>query len=257
MDIEGRVAIVTGAARGIGRGIVERLLEKGAKGVSMLDIIDETGQENCKVLQKTFSEERVMYIHCDVTKQTDLEAAFEKTVNYYGRLDIVCNNAGILNESQWEKMIDINYKAVIRGTYLAVEYMGKSKGGSGGVVINTASFVGLVPFNLCPIYPSTKHAVVGFTRSVALEPKVVENHVRVAAICPGKVDTLLLNAGKAGCNPDYRDAYDTAVAELPSTPIARIVDVITTLIEYPNSSGNVCVVGPNKTTFFDPPEVEF
>ncbi|KAJ0067086.1 hypothetical protein NL108_010980, partial [Boleophthalmus pectinirostris] len=93
--------------------------------------------------------------------------AFQKTIETFGELDIVCNNAGILNETEWEKMVSINLTAMIRVAYLALEHMSKLHKGHGGVIINTASMAGLGPLPSCPVYTATKYGVVGFTRAMA------------------------------------------------------------------------------------------
>ncbi|XP_006823253.1 15-hydroxyprostaglandin dehydrogenase [NAD(+)]-like [Saccoglossus kowalevskii] len=83
--------------------------------------------------------------------------------------------------------------AIIEGTYLAVKYMGTQNGGKGGVVVNAGSISGLRPHNLAAVYVASKHGVIGFTRSVALEPDMVRNGVRVVAKCPNTVDTTLIS----------------------------------------------------------------
>ncbi|XP_006821834.2 15-hydroxyprostaglandin dehydrogenase [NAD(+)]-like [Saccoglossus kowalevskii] len=144
MNIEGKVALITGAGhvKGIGYAIVRQLLGKRVKGVGILDINDENGREVLDILQNEFGEHRVIYVNCDVTSKTDLEGAFEKVKTHFGRLDIVCNNAGIQNEVNWELTLNINLMGTIRGTYLALEHMGVNYGGRGGIVINTASIAG-------------------------------------------------------------------------------------------------------------------
>merc|ERR1712004_842630 len=112
--------------------------------------------------------ENVMFLKCDVTKESELAAIFEQTKSRYGSIDIVCNNAGIVNENDWKTCIDVNLNSVISGSRLAVEHMSATSGGNGGTIINIASLAGLMMFPLCPVYCATKHAVLGYTRSIAM-----------------------------------------------------------------------------------------
>ncbi|XP_077978961.1 15-hydroxyprostaglandin dehydrogenase [NAD(+)]-like [Glandiceps talaboti] len=255
MNIENKVAIVTGSARGIGRAIVEKLLEKGAKGVAILDILDETGEETCKTLKAKFGQKKVIYIHCDVSVAYELEAAFSNAVKNFGGLDIVCNNAGFIDEFNWEKMVDVNQKGVIRGTYLAIDNMGVKNGGKGGVVINTASVVGIVPYTLLPVYSATKHAIVGFTRSAANEPNIQNNKIRLAAVCPGKVITDLTGNASAGCR--YKEELTVAMGSAVPTPMAQLTDAVVKLIEDAESNGKICFVSASEELFIEPPDIKY
>ncbi|XP_071663795.1 15-hydroxyprostaglandin dehydrogenase [NAD(+)] isoform X3 [Patagioenas fasciata] len=166
MHVNGKVALVTGGAQGIGRAFVQALLGKGAK-VALLDRNSEAGQESKAALDEQFEGQRTVFIQCDVTDQEQLRGAFKKVIEHFGRLDIVVNNAGVNNEKDWESTIQINLTSVIRGTYLGLEYMGKGNGGDGGVIINISSLAGLMPAAFQPVYCATKHGVIGFTRSIA------------------------------------------------------------------------------------------
>ncbi|XP_056450432.1 15-hydroxyprostaglandin dehydrogenase [NAD(+)]-like isoform X2 [Gadus chalcogrammus] len=166
MALEGRTAVVTGAAQGIGRSISEILLKNGAK-VALLDVAEATGTTLKKSLDGQYGPERTLFIPCDVQSHQQFKAALQKVVETFGHLDIFCNNAGIANENDWEKTVSINLMGVVRGSYLALEHMNKLSGGQGGVIINIASLAGLGPLPGAPIYTATKHGVVGFTRAMA------------------------------------------------------------------------------------------
>ncbi|KAM9846442.1 15-hydroxyprostaglandin dehydrogenase [NAD(+)]-like [Aulostomus maculatus] len=120
------------------------------------------------------------------------QAAFQKTVETFGGIDILCNNAGIMNEKAWEEMVSINLVAVIKVSYLALEHMNKLSGGRGGVIVHTASLAGFIPMKSCPVYTASKHAVVGFTRAMAAACSASGYHVRFNALCPGFVKTDLI-----------------------------------------------------------------
>ncbi|XP_077982709.1 15-hydroxyprostaglandin dehydrogenase [NAD(+)]-like isoform X2 [Glandiceps talaboti] len=224
MDYTDKIALITGGAEGIGRGIAEALLDRGIRGVCIVDINEKLGRVTVQQLQSTSDQQRALFIACDVTSHEELKGAFQRTFNHFGRLDIVCNNAGIINEGQWEHMLQINLNAVIRGTYLAIDYMGTQSGGNGGVIVNLSSTNGLKPNKLLPTYVASKHGVVGFSRSVADEPRVVENDVRVVTICPIMVMTSMeRNVAFTGTN--YKEQMLKSKAERTNRPEASVSDV--------------------------------
>lgn len=189
--MNGKVALVTGAAQGIGRAFAEALLQKGAK-VALVDWNRETGTKCKTALDAQFEPQKTLFIHCDVADQEKLRDTFRKVVDQFGRLDIVVNNAGVNNEKQWEQMLQINLVSVISGTYLGLEYMGKQNGGDGGIIINMSSIAGLWPVAQQPVYSASKHGVIGFTRSAAMTANLMKSGVRINAICPGFVNTPIL-----------------------------------------------------------------
>lgn len=191
MVLTGKVALVTGAAQGLGKAFCEILLNNGAK-VNLLDINAVTGKNTKEEFDKIYGAERTLFTDCDVTSETQLQEAFRRTVQIFGRLDVVCNNAGINNEKQWEHSINVNLISAIRGTYLGFQHMSLRKGGHGGVIINVASMAGLIPMFFGPVYSGSKHGVVGFSRSVAETAKLNKCGVRVNVLCPSFTDTEIL-----------------------------------------------------------------
>ncbi|XP_002742091.1 15-hydroxyprostaglandin dehydrogenase [NAD(+)]-like [Saccoglossus kowalevskii] len=254
MEIANKIAMVTGGADGIGRAITVKLLEKGAQGVAVVDINKEKGSQTVEELNAEYGDGKTVFIQCDVSNTSQLEAAYAKVKEDYKRLDIVCNNAGIGDEFNMELMVAINLTAVIRSTYLAVQYMGTKNGGNGGVVINTASRAGIVPWFPCSIYTATKHGVVGFTRSVAEEPMIKENKVRVAALCPGDVDTPLIASG-IKCR--YPRELKLSLERFPPMTPSHVADNVMLIIEDVKYDGDACLVYPGKPlTVIDPPNLE-
>ncbi|CAM5108368.1 unnamed protein product [Eretmochelys imbricata] len=206
MHVNGKVALVTGAAQGIGRAFVQALLEEGAK-VALVDRNLEAGEESKAALDEQFEAQRTLFIQCDVTDQEQLQGAFKKTIEHFGRLDVVVNNAGVNNEKDWENTIQINLTSVIRGTYIGLEYMRK---GNGGVIINISSLAGLMPAAHQPVYCATKHGIIGFTRSIAMAAQMGNYGVRLNTICPGFVNTPILQSidkeENMGQYYEYKDA---------------------------------------------------
>jgi 15-hydroxyprostaglandin dehydrogenase (NAD) len=189
VKIEGKVAVVSGGGSGIGRAAVLALVERGAK-VVVADIAEDTGRQTVDLAAEQGG--AAIFIRCDVTKSKDLAGAFAGTVEHFGRLDIAFNNAGVSGEDlfaddpgDWARIIDIDLTAVIEATRLAVREMKRT--GQGGVIINTASLIGLWPMPSAPVYAAAKAGVVNFSRSLAYLAE--ELNIRVNTICPELVDT--------------------------------------------------------------------
>ena len=194
MSLVGRAALITGAASGLGLSFSRALLQEGCR-VNMVDI-NPKGETQALALQEIYGNERTFFTQCDVTDSLQLAAAFKKTSTAFGYLDVVCNNAGVSSHGDWQKTLDINLRAVIEGTFLAVEYMSTRHGGRGGLVVNTASFGGLVPMSFEPVYCASKHGVIGFTRS--LFRLMDSDGVRVNALCPSYTDTPMVAESMKG-----------------------------------------------------------
>ncbi|XP_072446509.1 15-hydroxyprostaglandin dehydrogenase [NAD(+)]-like [Chiloscyllium punctatum] len=212
MELQGKVALVTGAAQGIGKAIAEILLKNGAK-VSLLDISVPRGEATKAAFGQIYGAENILFLPCDVTSENQLKDCFTKTLEKFQKLDIVCNNAGIFDEQNWENCLSINLVSVIKGTYLGIQHMSKETGGKGGVIVNIASIAGLIPFFRGAVYAASKYGVVGFTSSLSLT--CLEKHgVRLQALCPVFVDTKLLTDLKAVKTPDHKEKLELMIANL-------------------------------------------
>ncbi|XP_028838423.1 15-hydroxyprostaglandin dehydrogenase [NAD(+)]-like isoform X2 [Denticeps clupeoides] len=192
MALDGKVAVVTGAARGLGKAITEILLKNGAK-VAFLDVSEKEGKAAKATFDAEFGAGRTLFLACDVSSEQSLKDVFQKTVQRFGRLDILCNNAATVDEVNWETTIEVNLKGVVRGTYMALEHMKKQNGGRGGVIINVASILGLTELSSIPIYTASKHGVVGFSRAMAEASAAAGYGVRICILCPTLVRTDMLN----------------------------------------------------------------
>ncbi|XP_029030093.1 15-hydroxyprostaglandin dehydrogenase [NAD(+)] [Betta splendens] len=232
MALSGKVAVVTGGAMGIGRAITETLLQSGAT-VVLLDVNESAAKSLLDDLHKVYGRDRTLFLSCTVESEEQVKAALQKTVDTFGGIDILCNNAGILNEGEWEKTVSINLLGVIRGTYVALQHMNKLTGGRGGVVINTASMAGLGPLLSCPVYTASKHGVVGFTRAMAAASKASDYGIRFNAVCPGFVQTDLISNTKLklGQFSHLEDATNQLMAEMrmlaPSEVAACVLELAT------------------------------
>lgn len=191
-DLNGKVAIVTGGSMGIGRGIVERLHEAGAS-IVVADVADDEGNAFVHELNES-REGSAHFVHCDVSKEHDVEDIVHHAVEEFGGLDIMVNNAGIfpfiplsdLSEDNFMAVIEVNLKGVFLGTKYASEQM-KAQG-RGGTIVTVASIDALHPSAVgLAAYDASKHGVWGFVKNVALE--LAPYGIRVNALAPGGVAT--------------------------------------------------------------------
>lgn len=246
MDVSGKVFFITGGAQGLGKAYAEALLAKGAK-VFLGDVDPKAGAETLEDFQKRFGEQNVKFTAFDVTDLAKFEAAFQGAVSGFGRVDVMVNNAGIMNEGVWEKMIQINYTALVWGTTLATEHMRKDKGGAGGRVINISSVTGLMEFPSVPIYTGTKHAVRAFTSALAIQPQTAERGVEYGILCPNAAATdliLKLDDSKA----HYLDSIQNLLANM-TMEIPTVVDAFMQLVQLENMNGAMLWVTKEKTQF--------
>ncbi|XP_033834891.1 15-hydroxyprostaglandin dehydrogenase [NAD(+)]-like [Periophthalmus magnuspinnatus] len=245
MALSGKVALVTGGAMGIGRAMVEELLKHGAK-VALLDMNAGAGKSLLETLETKFGKDKTLFIECNVQSEEQLKAAFQKTVETFGGLDIVCNNAGVLNENEWENMVSINLMAMIRVAYLAQEHMSKLRKGHGGVIINTASMAGLGPLPGCPVYTATKYGVIGFTRSMALTSLGADDGVRFNAVCPGFVDTSLFNhiPERLGQFVHMKETIMRLADNIGTMEVSRVAEGMMELVSDEKKTGEALIIMP-------------
>ncbi|XP_050531784.1 15-hydroxyprostaglandin dehydrogenase [NAD(+)]-like isoform X2 [Daktulosphaira vitifoliae] len=224
MDLKNKVALVTGAASGIGYNYCSYLLFNGVK-VAFCDIDKTKCQSIVDEFSKKYGQNNVLAVYCDVTDNLSFENAFKSCIDYFKKLDIVINNAGIFNETMkdWNKTMEINYGGVVRGTMLALKYMGTPFGGKGGTVVQTASIAGLMSnIWIAPMYRSTKRAVVEYTRAVG-DPRTFQHfNVRIMAICPGFTDTPLLEGDRVHQHL-IKEFYEVAQKFANNFPLQSVI----------------------------------
>ncbi|WP_434444439.1 SDR family oxidoreductase [Lentzea sp. E54] len=193
VDLTGQAALVTGGAGGIGAAVVRRLAKLGAR-VAVLDI-DAAGAH------RVASAVGGLALSGDVTDPSTMPAVVEQVERVFGRLDVVCLNAGIgggqagvddaLDVARYRKLVGVNVDHVVYGLCAAVPALRRQ---GGGKVVITASLAGLAAMPADPLYTLTKHAVVGYARAAG--KALAGDGITVSALCPGFVDTLLLGAAK-------------------------------------------------------------
>ena len=191
--VDGKVAIISGGARGQGATEAMLLAREGAK-VVIGDILDDEGRKVEAEIQELGYE--ATYVPLDVTSEADWRAAVETAEARYGKLDILVNNAGILirksientSEEEWDRIMAINAKGVFLGTKQAIPAMRRAGGGS---IVNISSTAGLVgSLDGSPSYTATKGAVRLFTKSTAIQ--YAKENIRCNSVHPGPIDTLMI-----------------------------------------------------------------
>ena len=209
--LAGKVALISGAARGQGAAHAARFAEEGAS-VILGDVRDEEGEATAKAIADRGL--AAIYVHLDVTSDADWKAAVARAEEEFGKLDVLVNNAGILGmpslldetEEHWNQVVAVNQTGVFLGMRAAVPAM---KRAGGGAIVNTSSIWGIAGAEEYISYQATKGAVVLMTKSAALTH--VGDGIRVNSVCPG----LVLTPMSAEEGPDV----EQAVAEM--TPMKR------------------------------------
>lgn len=226
--LDGKIALISGAGRGIGAATAKLMVEAGAK-VIIGDIIEKQGRELAENLGPNAS-----FVRLDVTMEEDWERAVDLAQSSFGGLDILANNAGLflgrdfsdVSLDDWNRLVSVNMTGVWLGTKVATEALAERGAASpqGSAIVNTASIAGLVGSELDPLYSMTKGGVTLFTKSTALNFSRKGYKIRVNSVHPGVVitdmgeQTFVSRAKQFGTN-DIERSKQTALA---AHPIGRL-----------------------------------
>ena len=239
--LEGRCAVVTGAASGIGRGIAVAFAREGAD-IAVVDL-DETMAADV-LAAVADAGRRAIFVRADVSDEAQVRAMVERVLAEFGGVDILVNNAGIFTESlledlsvaDWDRVLGVN----LRGTFLCTRFLiGQMLDRGDGRIINIASQLGQIGGAQVAHYSASKAAVIGLTKALARE--VSTRGVRVNAIAPGPIRTPLLDAE----TEEWRSAK---LAELPIGRFGEVDEVTPTAILLASEDGSYYVgqtLGPN------------
>jgi 3-oxoacyl-[acyl-carrier protein] reductase len=193
MRLSSKITLITGSGSGIGRASAVLFSREGAK-VSVTDIDKESGQQTVDLIKRDGGD--AIFIQADVTEASEVEKTVKTTLDHYGKLDVLFNNAGVgmpfmpieqVGEDLWHRIMDINVKGIFLGCKYAIPVM-KRQGG--GVIINTASISGVRPRAGNVVYSASKGAAIVLTKALALE--LAPFKIRVNCINPVVVDTPFL-----------------------------------------------------------------
>ncbi|VWB56013.1 short-chain dehydrogenase [Burkholderia lata] len=213
----GKVAVVTGAATGIGRQAALYFAEAGAQ-VALLDTVVSAAEDVAHAIERTGA--KAIVLHTDVSRADDVRDAIDTTVATFGRLDIAFNNAGIaprgapvaeFDEDEWDRTIAVNLKGVWLCMKHECRHMLQS---GGGAIVNTSSIMGLVSGPGLSAYSASKSGVIGLTKSVAID--YASRGIRVNAVCPGGIAHTAIT--------DRPENRDDMARLTQATPMARLGD---------------------------------
>ena len=213
--LDGKVAIISGGARGQGAAEARIFAREGAK-VVIGDILDAEGTRVAAEISESGGD--ALYVHLDVTQEEDWRSAVEAAVSSFGKLDILVNNAGIWRRGRvedttvedWDMIMDVNAKGVFLGTKLAIPEMRKAGGGS---IINISSTAGLVGGPRSSAYTASKGAVRLFTKATAVQ--YAREGIRANSVHPGPIDTPMIQQV-------WQGEEQSREAALARTPLGRI-----------------------------------
>ncbi|MFZ0731760.1 MAG: SDR family NAD(P)-dependent oxidoreductase [Candidatus Sulfotelmatobacter sp.] len=218
LSLERKVAVVTGAASGIGRGIAVRLAEMGAK-IAALDVDEQNGPQLAGEIQSTGGE--AIFVLCDVRHAAGCHQAVEAVLRKWGKIDILCNCAGIairksvvdLTEEEWDRALDITLKGIYLLSHQVIPHMIRAGGGS---IINIGSGWSLKGGPNAASYCAAKAGAANLTRAMAIDHG--RHNIRVNCVCPGDIDTPMLHSECRQLGEDFQKFMQEAT----NRPLARI-----------------------------------
>ncbi|MEV0615642.1 SDR family oxidoreductase [Nonomuraea sp. NPDC050404] len=206
---DGQAALVTGAAGGIGRATALAFAREGAS-VVVADVATDPNEQTARLIREQGGQ--ALAVTCDVTRDKDVRAALDALVGEFGRLDLAFNNAGVeqpvkplveITDEEWDRVIGISLKGAYTCMRHQIPLMLRN---GGGAIVNTSSGAGVKGFQGQAAYAAAKHAVIGLTRSTALDYAAAG--IRINAICPGIIDTEMMHRFTGGTSEGRQGVID-------------------------------------------------
>jgi NAD(P)-dependent dehydrogenase (short-subunit alcohol dehydrogenase family) len=217
-SFEGKVAFVTGAANGIGRAAAQAFAREGAD-VVLADVSEVGNQETARLVEK--AGRRALAVKCDVSQAGDVKAALDKTMETFGRLDFAFNNAGVehgtipvadITEEEFNRVIDTD----LRGVFLCMKHEIPLMLKNGGAIVNTSSGAGVKGIAGQGAYCAAKWGLIGITKAAALD--YAKSKIRVNAVCPGYVDTPMMQRFTGGTAEGRQKVNEEEPVGRPASP---------------------------------------
>jgi 3alpha(or 20beta)-hydroxysteroid dehydrogenase len=238
--LQGKVAIVTGAARGQGAVEARRLLAEGAK-VVITDVLDEQGRNLAASLGG-----HAVYVHLDVRRESDWEDALAVAVQKFGGVDVLVNNAGlflggnILEQSpeEFRRVSDVNYLGPYLGMRAVIPKMLERGGGS---IINISSTMGLFGLPKHAAYCGSKHGLIGLTKCAAID--LARKGIRVNVVCPGTIDTPMLNEALAKSGQSAAQSSAPFLRLIPMRRVGRSEEMAGIIAFLASDDSSYCTGG--------------
>lgn len=215
----GKVAFVTGAANGIGRAAGLAFARAGAN-VVVADLSEQGSQETVRLIEE--AGKRALAVKCDVSREEEVKAALDKTVEAFGRLDFAFNNAGVehqptpaadISSQEWDRIIGTD----LRGVFLCMKHeIPLMLRQGGGAIVNTGSGASVIGIAGQAAYCAAKWGLIGLTKAVALD--YASSKIRVNAVCPGYVDTPMMQRFTGGTPEGRQNVIENVPAGRPASP---------------------------------------